>query len=246
MCMKDKSMLLLCTLFLILLFFQSTTDAEIEESSCQNFPGPDFCPGGIDDVIANGTDEYGCTIWACKELCPQIASPAPNWCDGGIISSGEIDEKGCQTIPKCLLNSSNTTETEMIRVNISSSKTGIRSIIIEKSENIFFIESEQITAQTNEKILLEENKLFIKTKAGNKEIKILPEEAVSKIKETIEIKKIELKKETATLVYSIKGAKKAKFLFIFPIELEIEEKINAETGEVISITKPWWSFFVKE
>lgn len=39
----------------------------IIESSCQNHPGSDFCPGGIDDIIANGTDENGCIIWTCKE-----------------------------------------------------------------------------------------------------------------------------------------------------------------------------------
>jgi len=37
------------------------------ESSCQNHPGSDFCSGGIDDIIANGTDENGCIIWTCKE-----------------------------------------------------------------------------------------------------------------------------------------------------------------------------------
>ena len=36
--------------------------------SCQNYPGPDFCPGGIDQIIQEGTDENGCVIWGCEEI----------------------------------------------------------------------------------------------------------------------------------------------------------------------------------
>ena len=35
---------------------------------CQNYPGPDFCPGGMEQIISNGQDANGCTIWACGEV----------------------------------------------------------------------------------------------------------------------------------------------------------------------------------
>jgi hypothetical protein len=34
--------------------------------TCQNFPPPSFCAGGVDSIFASGTDPNGCTIWACK------------------------------------------------------------------------------------------------------------------------------------------------------------------------------------
>jgi len=34
--------------------------------SCQNFPGPNFCSGGISDIIVTGTNEDGCSTYGCK------------------------------------------------------------------------------------------------------------------------------------------------------------------------------------
>ncbi|MCD4694284.1 hypothetical protein K8R62_02915, partial [bacterium] len=33
------------------------------ELDCQNYPTPEFCPGGIEDIIKIGTDENGCGIY---------------------------------------------------------------------------------------------------------------------------------------------------------------------------------------
>ena len=40
--------------------------AEQPEAGCQNFPGPSFCPSGIDDVIVTGIDANGCSTYDCK------------------------------------------------------------------------------------------------------------------------------------------------------------------------------------
>jgi len=34
---------------------------------CDNHPGPDFCPGGLEDIVKTGTDENGCAIYGCKD-----------------------------------------------------------------------------------------------------------------------------------------------------------------------------------
>ena len=36
------------------------------QSSCQNFPPPNFCPDGVDDIIVIGTDDNGCSIYGCQ------------------------------------------------------------------------------------------------------------------------------------------------------------------------------------
>jgi len=34
---------------------------------CNNFPGPNFCPRGLSDVIIVGYDDNGCAIYDCRE-----------------------------------------------------------------------------------------------------------------------------------------------------------------------------------
>jgi hypothetical protein len=58
-----KNLLTGLTLLILICAFLSSSEIQ---SSCQNFPGPSFCQGGINNVIANGTDSNGCTIWICK------------------------------------------------------------------------------------------------------------------------------------------------------------------------------------
>lgn len=77
---------------------------------------------------------------------------------------------------------------------------------------------------------------------STEQVKITPEQALSKATEITTIKKIELKEENTKPVYSIKGTKQAKLLFIISVSLEVETKVDAKTGNVISINKPWWSF----
>ena len=101
-----------------------------------------------------------------------------------------------------------------------------------------------ISARVYNKIVIEESKLLMETSAGKKQINVLPEDAI-KISETpaVEmIKAIELKEESQSPIYSIKGIKKARLLFIFPVNLKIETKVSAETGSVISVKRPWWIF----
>ena len=72
------------------------------------------------------------------------------------------------------------------------------------------------------------------------------EEISSKAIETGEFKKInkiELKEESEMQVYSITGLKETKIFAIFPVSMNIEMKINAETKDILSVDKPWWSFF---
>lgn len=177
------------------------------------------------------------------EACPQLTPPSPDWCKNGKIISGEIDENGCPLPPKCLLEPSKISETGKVgEAKISSPKIGTRAVTIEKSQGQLFIKSEIAIAQTNEELVLEEGKLFVKTETRNKEIKVLPEEASSKAIEITTVKEIELKEEGTELIYSVKGTKEAKILGIIPVSLEIKTKVNAETGDIISISKPWWSF----
>jgi uncharacterized membrane protein YkoI len=89
---------------------------------------------------------------------------------------------------------------------------------------------------------MEENTLYIEASTGRIVINILPEEASSKATEIETVKEMELKQEDEKPIYLIKGEKFSRILAIFPVKLKIETKVSAETGEVLSVEKPWWSF----
>ena len=81
----------------------------------------------------------------------------------------------------------------------------------------------------------------MKVSSGDKQIKIIPDEAISSSK--IErIGGVTLETSEEKVVYSVSGNASGKLFLVIPITAEIDVKINAETGEIISTENPWWSF----
>ena len=86
----------------------------------------------------------------------------------------------------------------------------------------------------------------MQTSTGStKEIKVMPEE-VSEILGTSSTEITGLKEESEKAVYSVSGTRQAKIIAVFSVDMKIQAKVSAETGEIISIKKPWWSFLAKE
>jgi hypothetical protein len=46
--------------------------------------------------------------------------------------------------------------------------------------------------------------------------------------------------------YVIKSKQKKKLLWLFVVEEEVKTEVNAQTGQIISEEKPWWSFLLSE
>ena len=57
---------------------------------------------------------------------------------------------------------------------------------------------------------------------------------------------VELKEIADKLAYELETEKDAQFLFIFKKKMKVIAVVDAETGEVILIKKPWWKFLFKE
>ena len=51
--------------------------------------------------------------------------------------------------------------------------------------------------------------------------------------------------DKARLVYELTGKKNGRFLGIFKIQARVQAQVDAENGEVIKTTKPWWSFLIR-
>jgi len=84
-----------------------------------------------------------------------------------------------------------------------------------------------------------------------KKAKIMPEtaseKAIEKLGElnfSIELKEVG-KGEKAKLVYELSGKKQGRFLGLFKMPVRVVVQVDAETGDVIRIKKPWWSFLVR-
>ncbi len=87
------------------------------------------------------------------------------------------------------------------------------------------------------------SKLVMKTSTGQQQINILPKDAVdiSNMPQS-SVKKVELKEKSQKPVYSVSGMRQARLFFIMPVSMEIDTEVDAGTGSIISVSKPWWSF----
>ncbi len=104
-----------------------------------------------------------------------------------------------------------------------------------------------ITPQESSRKLDIANKNNTLTKEGQnisnkKQINILPEDAIKISEIDKESAKIEFIEKYQKSVYSVVGMKQAKLLSIIPVSMEIKTEVDAETGRIISISNPWWSF----
>lgn len=134
-------------------------------------------------------------------------------------------------------------------VTVSVKSTGIsqtKEVTIESrvSSGETNISVGKISASTEESITVKENKIFLK----QKEVKVMPDEAkniaVTSAK-LISVATTELNTDEQKPVYTVQGVRSSRLLFFFPVSIETTAKIDASSGNVISIQKPWWSFLTR-
>ncbi len=81
-----------------------------------------------------------------------------------------------------------------------------------------------------------------------KVVRMLPDQVKERIKERI---KARLHNENITLnedgEYEYQAEKTARLFFVFPVRMVVRAEIDAETGEVIKVSKPkWWAFLARD
>jgi len=105
-----------------------------------------------------------------------------------------------------------------------------------------FIKQGEVEAVSSQKINVMESKVYMETSSGVKEINVLPEEISSSMESGAKLEKMELKEQEKKPVYSVTSSRPARLLFIVPVSVKAEMQISADSGDIISIKKPWWSF----
>ncbi|MCD4771536.1 hypothetical protein K8R30_03930 [archaeon] len=140
---------------------------------------------------------------------------------------------------------------------------GQRMMIQTESNNQMRLEVGGESAKTSMKIDQEmtngKTKLTTQLSNGkNAEIKVMPDVASNTALERLRLKtcseengcSIELKEvgagDKASLAYEVKTERQSRFLGVFGAKMQVQAQVDAETGEVLDIKKPWWAILASE
>ena len=107
----------------------------------------------------------------------------------------------------------------------------------------------------------EDNETVLKVKDSNgnlRIIKIMPDTVAERALERLRLKNcveeegcsIELKEvgqgEQAKLAYEMKTQRQSKVFGLFGARMQVQAQVDAETGEIVRVNKPWWAFLASE
>lgn len=135
-----------------------------------------------------------------------------------------------------------------------------RDITIKLNKEKTEIETKGSLAKITNEFNINNSKLYVKTSKGKEiEIKIMPDTISQIVTQKlnlescsiennclIEIKETEIQNSLKdNLIYELSAEKEVKILGIFRKKIKLKTEVSVETGEIISIKKPWWSFLVK-
>ncbi len=146
---------------------------------------------------------------------------------------------------------------------IYTNEQGKQIKIQRQEKNKFKLESEGVSVDCECNLTQErtKNKTKLKTKLSNgknAEIKIMPNTASETALKRLRLKvcseanncSIVLKEvgknNEIKLAYEVKAQKQSRVLWLFKKRMQVQSQINAETGKIIRVKKPWWAFLAKE
>lgn len=98
-----------------------------------------------------------------------------------------------------------------------------------------------VDVTTKAEIVYSGDRLAVATPAGEKELAILPHEIPGIASEVASITSAELKVSEDVPIYEVSGTTPAMLLGIIPVTLTVSQEIDATTGEIVSVEKPFWS-----
>lgn len=138
------------------------------------------------------------------------------------------------------------------KVEIKIEETEDKKILRIKSES--GDEKVETNLEIKEEIEGEKSTLKVKKKDGEEiEIKVLPSQAKKIALDSLESSEIinvtleeKVHKNIPRVIYNIQTNKNGKFLGVWKIGMKFSAEIDSETGEIITTSKPWWSFLVAE
>ena len=223
---------------------------------CKNLCGDGICQEMVCLAI-------GCPCPETKEICPQdcgamekTAQPiitlpveatikiSPVAEKPVLIEERPVEFKGVERIPLISIEVKPVLPALPPQLSSLAKPEVSVKVEIDEKEKITKIEVEGIVAITRETLKFENSSLKVETQKTEVLVNIMPDLAKQVIiaKEEQEIKRIELKAREEKAFYEADGLKSAKLLWLIPVTIPIKTEVNAETGKIEKIEKPWWSF----
>jgi len=150
-----------------------------------------------------------------------------------------------------------------VKAGVYTSPTGEQIRVRELAQNRFLLQVNNVSAdcECELKEETENNKTKLKAKLSNgrnAEIKVMPNVASEKALERLRLKacstenncSIELKEvgkgTERRLAYELQAQRHARLLGMFRAKMQVKSQVDAETGEIIRVKKPWWAFLASE
>ena len=114
--------------------------------------------------------------------------------------------------------------------------------VVKQAKNSLIAVENGGSATTELAVIIQGEKFLVKTANGQKQIVISPSSASLTALNSEIADEIILADQSGIAVYKIFKTKEAKLLFFIPVTINIVATVDAETGNLISIEQPWWSF----
>lgn len=121
----------------------------------------------------------------------------------------------------------------------------------EATDGTLTISRSGITASvsTEEIVKGDQGKLFV----SGQEVKVMPDSAVvavnDKVGSLVQLQSVKItteeREQETVVLYEVVSTKEAKILGLFKVTVPIIASVNAQTGVVEQIQKPWWSFLAR-
>ena len=103
------------------------------------------------------------------------------------------------------------------------------------------IEVDNIAAVTSESLEISNNRIYMSnTETGKKLVDITPDMVAQKAN-LRQVDSIELR-DNGWPTYEIVGTRESNLLWLIPVDMDVTVRLNAETGSVETMEKPWWGF----
>lgn len=112
-----------------------------------------------------------------------------------------------------------------------------KSLVLEPDDETVNITDENVTVTTNETIEIVNETLSV----GGKKVLVMPSSVPKKIK-TKTIKSAVLHVANGDPVYQVNATRKARVMWIFETDMDVETTLDAVNGKIKNEKRPWWSF----
>ena len=155
-------------------------------------------------------------------------------------------------INKTRLTNENGEDIKQISVSVNSSK-GQTTLNIERVQSQLQFSEENngvnVTLQNSMELILQNGKVYanMTLNGTGKEITVMPSQAISAVNATNQsVWNMTLISENNEFKYEIQEEKMVRLFGLFSVNMSVSSRVNAETGSVEAVNKPWWSFLTVE